>query len=181
MGLSKRKAKPTFLPPKVPLNNVRKQSVAAEKPGSVLDRMRASVAVEPPADPATALTHGATQTSSLGGRFSQTLVPAFARKASLASVERDRDPRHLRLGESLQYEGADGEKMSNAFGAALQYDDATDDETEEKLEEHRRAKGKGKGKAECQSGLGWQQPKRDKAVRKELARKAKEKRRHRSK
>lgn len=179
MGLFKRKEKPSFLPPEVPLNNVRKQSVALEPPKSVLERVRSSIAFESPPDPATGLTHGATQTSFLGRRISQTLVPAFARKASLASAERDRNPRHLRMGESLQYEGADGEKMVDAFGATLQYDDASDDEMNEKLEERRRAKGK--GKAEWQSGLGWQQPKSEKALRREIKRKEKEKKRHRSK
>jgi len=181
MGLFKRSAKPAFIPPEVPLDNVRKQSTAAapERKASMFERVKASVALESPVDPATGLTHGAAQTSFLGRRISQVIVPAFARKASLASAERDRDPRHLRLGESLQFDGADGEKMVDAFGIRPDYDDASDEEMEEKLEERRRAKGK--GKAEWQSGLGWQQPKSEKSLRKELKKKEREKRRHRSK
>ena len=170
MGIFSRKPKPAFVHPEVPLENVRR--------GSVFDKIRSSISFESPQDGETGLTHGTQQTTFLGRKVSQTFVPAFARKASLAIAERDRNPAHLRMGESI---GGGDDKFNDAFfGARLVYDDASDEEFDEKLAERRKLS-KGKGKADWQGDLGWQQPKSEKALAKEAKKRERQKRRHRSK
>jgi hypothetical protein len=169
MGIFSRKPKPAFTPPELPMSE-------APRRGSIFQSIKGSFSLEAPADPETGLTHGSTQTTFLGRKISQTIVPAFARKASLAAAERDRNPDHLRMGESLHGE----EKLHDAFFSARPHlDDGSDEEFDEKWTSRRLDKGKAR-EADWHSDLGWDDGKGKKS-RKDVKRKEQQKRRHRSK
>lgn len=148
--------------------------------GSVFDRIRASVTSDSTGHHEPGMHHGSEQTTFLGRKISQNLMPAFARKASLAIAERDRDPTHMRMGET-GFGGWDGEdKWRDAFfGTKLQLDEASDDELDEKFAARKLSKGK--GRADWAGDLGWQKPKSDRALQRQAERREKQKRRHRSK
>jgi hypothetical protein len=152
--LSRKKAKPAFVDPEVPLEPVNK--------GSIFNRFRASVSFESPADPNTGLTHGATQTTFLGKNITQPIVPAFARKASLAKAEKDKEPSHLRYGET---DNDLNISMDRAFFMEkLTMDAASDDGSDSEIRRDvlrqwgdRKAKGRA---GDWNTNLGWDQPKR---------------------
>lgn len=171
MGIFSRKPKPAFMPPELPMTET------ARRP-SMFQSLKGSLSLEAPVDPDARDQHGNTQTTTLGRKISQTIVPAFARKASLAAAERDRNPTHLRMGESLGGE----EKLHDAFfNARPHLDDGSDEEDfDEKWSSRRLDKGKAR-EGDWQTDLGWDEPKRGKPAKKDIKRREKQKRRHRSK
>lgn len=171
MGIFSRKPKPAFTPPELPMTET------ARRP-SMFQSLKASMSLEAPVDPEASQAHGQQQTTFLGRKISQTIVPAFARKASLAAAERDRNPTHLRMGESFGGE----EKLHDAFFHARPHlDDGSDEEEfDEKWTSRRLDKGKAR-EGDWQTDLGWGEPKRGKPGKREIKRKEKQKRRHRSK
>lgn len=159
-----------------------------------MDKIRMSIsgpstAIEAPVD---AQTHqhmypGQQQTTFLGRRFSQAIVPAFARKASLAKAEKDRNPGHLRMGETDLTVGDD--LGTSFFTGKLTIDEASDEEkdadTKFKVMDRRRStwataqKGKGK-ETDWQTKLGWDSapPKGSKKVKRKDVEAMKRKHRH---
>jgi hypothetical protein len=161
MGVLSRKPKPAFSPPELPMFNGPNQ-----RRGSVVDRIRnfsiaslnagsdnfsfAGPSSEHMADPY--LHHGTQQTSFLGRKFSSALVPASARKASLAVAERQRDPVGMRMGET---DGIAEEEFKDTFyNARLVLDGGSDEEMDEKLGTVKLDKGKGRG--DWTATLGWE-------------------------
>lgn len=137
-----------------------------QRRGSVVDRIRnfsiaslnagsdnfsfAGSSSEHMADPY--LHHGTQQTSFLGRKFSSALVPASARKASLAVAERQRDPVGMRMGET---DGIAEEEFKDTFyNARLVLDGGSDEEMDEKLGTVKLDKGKGRG--DWTATLGWE-------------------------
>lgn len=95
-------------------------------------------------------------------------------------AERDRNPSHMRMGETGFGEWDGDDKFRDAFfGTRLHLDDGSDDELDEKFAARKLSKGK--GRADWSSDLGWEKPKSDKALKREADRREKQKRRHRSK
>ena len=96
-----------------------------------------------------------TQITFSGRRVSQAIIPAFARRATLAQAEKDRNPTHLRLGETDK--GMPDELSAAFFNTRLSIDEAEPEERkalQEKIAALRDAKGKGK-EDEWSARLGW--------------------------
>ena len=96
-----------------------------------------------------------TQITFSGRRVSQAIIPAFARRATLAQAEKDRDPTHMRLGETNR--GMPDELSQAFFNARLSIDEAEPEERQalqERIAELREAKGKHK-EEEWSARLGW--------------------------
>ncbi|KAK4689790.1 hypothetical protein P7C73_g330, partial [Tremellales sp. Uapishka_1] len=189
MGVFSRKKKPAFTAPELPMStipNARKGSIQSGRKPSLfpipsLVSLRSTPSVIS-FDPVTHLpTHpGQQQTTFLGRRMSSAVMPAFAREAKLAVAEMDKNPSHLRMGESDPHAEADMEDLFYNVKLTL---DAPDDDEEplEPLPISR--KDKGKGRADGESKPGWEVgPPR--SVRKKAASKLSKKekaRRHRQK
>ncbi|WVR04423.1 hypothetical protein IAU60_001425 [Kwoniella sp. DSM 27419] len=189
MGLF-RKAKPAFTAPELPMQEV---SPPKNKRRSSILPTFASIGLNDPEPdaPIDPVTHGRTfsgQTQvTMGGRkFSQSIVPAWHRKASLAQAHRISDPGHLRLGET---DHTLDSGMSAAFyKTKLTIDDGSSDEDAENSDggaphqlSVRRNKGKGKA-SEYDHKPGWDMapPKRSR-TQKSRTKDGKKSTRHRSK
>ncbi|KAL7424393.1 hypothetical protein Q5752_000075 [Cryptotrichosporon argae] len=90
---------------------------------------------------------GEQQTSFLGLRRASAITPAFIRKASLAVAETDRDPTHIRMGETRA--GIPQSLGDHFYDVELTLDAVDDDEMDEvrammEAARHNRAKGKGR-------------------------------------
>jgi hypothetical protein len=106
--------------------------------------------------------HGQQQTTFLGTKMAPAIVPAFSRKASLAVAELDKNPQHLRLGETDAAGIGNGDSMSRAFFETKLTLDEASTEGESLLGEKsvRMVLDKGKRKAPAQPNtfLGWETP-----------------------
>ena len=175
---------PDFEVSDVPLENMekpRKTSTAS----ALFGRFKENITLESSPDPRTGMTHGQEQTTFLGRKVSNTIVSAVDRKRSLAIAETDRNPEHLRMGESRASVGRD------VFNATLDLDASSDEEVEERVEmeaQMRRMESRRQLMADQKReqgdwtwAFGWQQPKTDKLLRRDQLRRERQKRRHRSK
>lgn len=157
MGHFTRKPRPAYTPPELPLSHN-----PDHRRASVLDRIRNFNVADPSSSTSDgdSYIHGAQQNTFLGRKFSEALVPAFARKASLAVAERKRDPTGLRLGET---DVTVEEEFKETFNARLELD-GSDTEVDEKFvgiiqgtEGFTGLKGKAREKNWAVS-LGWDAP-----------------------
>ena len=137
MGVFSRKPKPAFEPPELPMANVpdhRRASQAgpsARRPSMFPTIFRTPSVVQPEMDPVTGLPafQGVQQSTFLGRKMSSAVVPAYARNKSLAIANKDKNPEHLRMGET---DGQPHENISDAFyRAKLTLDQPSDGEEEE--------------------------------------------------
>jgi hypothetical protein len=133
MGIFSRKPKPAFTAPDLPMSEA-----PVHRRVSLMNLgMNSSLAT---LDPSSQY-QGQQQTTFLGRRVSSNVIPAFARKASLAHAEQDRVPAHLRMGESDNYGTTE---FGDVFRAQLTLDAPSDDEDQPSWLD------KGKGRA-----TGW--------------------------
>ena len=139
MGIFRHKPTPAYLPPDLPTHN------DPPRRGSVMDRMRSlsfSVSAEVPGE-------SQHPTKIIGRKLSQAMVPAFARNASIAAAERNRNPIGLRLGET---DIPEEDPLERTFQAVVAIDGEEDGK--EKFAVAKRDLGRAAG--DWQTTLGWE-------------------------
>ncbi|WVQ83999.1 hypothetical protein IAT38_006144 [Cryptococcus sp. DSM 104549] len=150
------KPKAAYSPPELPTHTGHASSSSEQEPapprrGSIFPGLAAIGITEPakdaPVDPVTRMRtiSGQQQTTFLGRRMSQAIVPAWSRKASLAGAKEDVNPVHLRMGESDPR--AERAIDSAFYDARLTIDEASDEEDGEEGEggeDERRPQGLGR-------------------------------------
>lgn len=160
MGIFTKKPKVAFAPDELPMGNAPSASASASGRRNWLFPNLLGFS-EGFGGGAQGAVPGQSQTTFLGRKMSAAIVPAFARKASLAVAERDRNPRHLRMGETDPSHHGYGTDMERAFfDAKLELDAPSVEEDmasvdEKSLTDRRLDKGKQKA-PQWNAKLGWE-------------------------